>query len=575
MEGLLASVAWSLLARRGARENIAPTDATSKGTLEDALIDVSTQHGVTSLPELLTHCSDLLTNWDLALVIVVCLVAVYRSATWARACVRRRVSRSGLSKKSTNDRARSPGIPWISRANCWPFDPLDLLWSRLLSLLKPLTPTAPDAGSRRKTAAGAPLRTASRPSTELRATRSGLRRAVSTAALSLCGDETVVEPNCATGSTGLYRAMEHRPLQGGASHGGMVARLQAERAAASAPSPRVETPVGAPRRELDGPSKVRRAGPHIWRQMRASGTGSARTWLRHFAHASLLRGPRANALWSTAWCIDSKLRQAGTEVAQQQVLENDLGVELGLRTLGAAEMQARGRVTPQEAQYMSSTELMFPVVPAWLHRAARRAGRAERTPWRRLDSLAEALLNPVQPRDRVTLDPEQLSADARAWKLSGGKAVDAWTRCQEACPARSDGKRWRVKGESGQAFPLPEELQELAGSPHEQLFPIPALTRPTGTSSRSHRSRKRAQVRIMAWKDANRYLMTLNALRRGVTSKQTRCWRRDTSQSVTPAQRSAQVVALQEATRLALVRLSSRQSAQPVAKLINSIHANL
>ena len=151
--------------------------------------------------------------------------------------------------------------------------------------------------------------------------------------------------------------------------------------------------------------------------------------------------------------------------------------------------------------------------------------------------------------------------------ISGGRAVDATGHCRSWRNRRPE-QRWLPKLRDASAFPWPAEIRDLAEDRGVDLFPIPLLPRPTACVSRSHRLRARRKIQDDAWREANRYLVALNALRRGGTSKQTKCRARPVLyKEASPAQARAQQVALREATRVAMVRSGSRRSAQPVSKL--------
>ena len=115
----------------------------------------------------------------------------------------------------------------------------------------------------------------------------------------------------------------------------------------------------------------------------------------------------------------------------------------------------------------------------------------------------------------------------------------------------------------------------LAEADRDELIPIPLLPKPKAVVSRSHRTRARAKLKLDVWREANRYLLALNDLRRGSTTKQPRRRRSGPQSEANPAQIRVHEVALREARRLAVARLKHNSSVQPVNTLLKSTSASL
>ena len=140
----------------------------------------------------------------------------------------------------------------------------------------------------------------------------------------------------------------HRPLTAGAGHSVTPDALRA--ANLTLPERSLQSELNA-RLEQSQLSRLRRAGPHILRSIRATGSRRVRDWLQRFAHPSLLKGDRAGYLWETAWCVDATLSKASSAAVERALVEEDVTVEMQLRTLAAAELMARGTIDSTGAQY--------------------------------------------------------------------------------------------------------------------------------------------------------------------------------------------------------------------------------
>ena len=235
--------------------------------------------------------------------------------------------------------------------------------------------------------------------------------------------------------TSLYRAPIHHPLHGGA-HGGSATQWLKE-LASDMPSTEADAATrAATLREIAELHKLRKAGPHILGAIRSCGTRSIRHWLLDFASPELMRGKRATHLWSTAWCLDHELSKCKDKAETDRWLHESLGAELQLRTLAAAEMESRMRISPQVARTISAGPLQWGVVPFWMQREARRASKRESLWRRRSSEISQVLLGPFLPK---TVAPEDDDAETdRGEDVSGGGAVRAPRRC--LAPGRRDGK---------------------------------------------------------------------------------------------------------------------------------------
>ena len=361
----------------------------------------------------------------------------------------------------------------------------------------------------------------------------------------------------------------HRPMAAGADGGTAGQPLQRPPGLEAGSNLCVDA-TSTIKAEMDELQKIRKAGLHIYRFMMSTGVRSVSNWLRLFAHRDLRAGPRAGFLWETAWCLDYELGIFDSAQPKDGLLNASLTAEISLRRLAAAELQARQKISPAAARVMASGKLKPSIVPYWMEREARRAAKAERSLLQLGRRLQRTIMGPFWPPDvDATLDADES-------EVSGGHAVAAGKLCESIQRRRDDGKRWVPKLRETEGFPLPEELQALCDGGQRNLFPIPLIPRPTTRPSRSHRVRKRFQVRMEAWRDANRYLTSLNALRGGAPAKQTRCRvrMRTILREPTPAQSQAHKVALREARRLALARSELTPCVQPIASLLRTVHTD-
>ena len=230
-----------------------------------------------------------------------------------------------------------------------------------------------------------------------------------------------------------YDAVEHRPLEVGAP-GGLAKSLLDGPPGMLPETPATDEAIRlATLQEIDYLAKQKKAGPHILQRMRACGRTSVRAWLRCEAHPSLLKGPRATDLWTHAWLLDHDLSKAASPHAEPDPVR-DICIEGKLRILAAAEMEARQRLLPREAQLMGSSKLSRSLVPFWLQRQARAAAKLELSWVRAGGKLRSTILGAfapphVEPDDDAEEEPPKQP-------LSGGRAVDACELCEETQVSR-------------------------------------------------------------------------------------------------------------------------------------------
>ena len=79
------------------------------------------------------------------------------------------------------------------------------------------------------------------------------------------------------------------------------------------------------------------------------------------------------------------------------MLADMLPLEIQLRSLAAAEMEARLRITSDAARLMSSAKLTWDIAPVWMQRDARKAAQAEKI-WARLGRRVSAAVSAQDAR---------------------------------------------------------------------------------------------------------------------------------------------------------------------------------